>query len=410
MKKTLLFTMLILCACAVAHAQVQPAATGAELPTVIHKFNYTVNYSGSEEFGGSLGDWQQDTLSAQAVYANGRDRLPFSFAYSGGYTWVPTGSEYGTGFFQVLQVSQGYNSRRWSLNLNDSVSYRPEAPLTGFSGIIGIGEPVTGSGSTSPPTEAILTLNTHTVDNSANANLAARLDYATSLSGGVTSNLLRYPDGNGLDTNGESGDVMLSRRINNRDTVVGQYTYSQFSYPGYSFTFMTNTFLLSDQHTWNRKVQTSVGVGPSFVGSSNSTVAPSSTNFAANGSVSYRMRSDSAGLSYSHGTNGGSGFEFGSQYDAVNGAYSRAVGRDLNLQLIGEYERTSGLQGNEVSNARVGSVQVSRQVGRHLSVYGGYSAVDQSTNLPHQTNVLSGMYQGVSFGLAYSLRGTRVEE
>src|SRR5271169_296727 len=125
-------------ACAAAHAQVVPAATGPGGPAVSGNLHYALRYSQSAESGSSLGDWQTSSSSVSLDYANDNPRRPFSLNYGGGYTWTLTGPTYSTGLFQHLLLSQGIVWSKWNVMVSDDVSYRPQAPTTGFSGIPGI--------------------------------------------------------------------------------------------------------------------------------------------------------------------------------------------------------------------------------------------------------------------------------
>lgn len=405
MKKALIGTLMGVIAWTAAPAQVEPAATGPGLPPILYKFNYTLSYSESEEFDSFLGNWQRDALSAQATYRNGKDRLPSSFDYRGGYAWVPIGPTYDAGFFQSLLLTQAFNSRKWNLDLGDAVSYLPESPVTGLPGFPEIGEPVTGSGPTEPSTQTILTLSTHTVDNWASANLGRHIDYATILLLGGDSSLLRYPDGNGLDTNRVTANVGLSRRLDARNTISGQYMYSQFSYPEYSLTFATEAWMFSDQHTWSRKCETTLSAGPELVRSSDRAVTPPSTLLTADASINYHERSNTAGLRYSRGVNGGAGFEFGARYDSVAATYSRRSTKATIFELTAAHLRTSGLQGIGAINAEIGAAKVTRQLGRYLAVFATYTAADQSSAASLPANTLNNLLQTMSFGIGYSPRG-----
>src|SRR5260370_40754233 len=154
--KTILTSMAALfVACPGLNAQVAPAATGA--PT---NFSYVLRYSQNAEFGGGIGDWQTSTPSAEVDFASGNPRAPFNLNYAGGYSWTLTGPSNSQGFFQRLSLRQEISGSKWNAFLSDDVNYRPQAPITGFSGIPGTGEPI---GTPYPSSQSISTLRTHTV-------------------------------------------------------------------------------------------------------------------------------------------------------------------------------------------------------------------------------------------------------
>ena len=134
-----------------------------------------------------------------------------------------------------MLLSQGIDWRKWGITVSDNVSYLPASPTTGFSGIPGIGEPI---GEPLPPSDqSILALHTHIVDNNASGNVWVTLDRATTLKGSVSSALMRYPDGNGLNINELTANGVLTRRIDARNSLIGTYQYSQYGYPDYDFSF-----------------------------------------------------------------------------------------------------------------------------------------------------------------------------
>jgi hypothetical protein len=405
MKTTLTFLAFLFTVCAAADAQVAPAATagGANL-------SYVVRYSQTAEFGSSLGDWQTSNASAEVDYANGKGRLPFSLNYGGGYTWTLAGPTYMTGLFQRLLLSQGIDWRRWKITVSDDVSYTPQAPTTGFSGIPGIGEPIGGAGPNPPSDQSILTLKTHVVNNDANGNVEHDLNYATTLSAGASSVLLRYPDGNGLNINQLMANTELTRRLNARNSLTGTYMFSQFSYPDYGFSFQANSLLFGFKRSWNPKITSDISAGPEWKGSSNSAVVPSSTTVAANAAVRYKYRFVTASLTYIRAANNGGGYLFGAESDSVGANYTREFGRKLTIGLTGDYMRTSGLINNGVTNSKYGGAQATRLLGRHFTVFASYTAIDQSSSSQLPTNAITSLMQVIGFGISYSPRKTHISE
>lgn len=410
MKKTLNILAILFAIGTAAHAQVVPTATGPRGLPVSGNLDYTFRYSQTAELSGTLGNQQRATASGNVDYTNANTRLPFNLNYGGGYIWTLAGPSDGTGLFQHLLISQRLIGRHWNVQVSDNVSYTPQSPTTDFSGIPGIGEPIGGSGPAPPSSQSILTLNTRSVDNAANGEFGYQLNYATALSFGGNSELLRYPDGNGLDTNAQMADAALTRRLNARSSLTGNYTFSQFSYPDYNFSFVTNSVFLGFKRALNRKVTTGFSAGPQWTGSSDSTTVPSSIGVAVNAAVNYQFRFESASLVYSRGVSGGAGYLLGATVDSVNAGFSRELGRDLTIGLTGSYQRTAGLQNSSsrVTNAEYGGAQATRRLGRYLNVFANYTAIDQSSSLAPQLNVLNQFYQVIGIGIAYSPRETHL--
>ena len=408
MKTTHKLLAILFTVSAAAHGQVVPAATGPRGLPVGGNLDYTFRYSQTAELSGTLGNQQRTTASGNVDYTNTSTRLPFNLEYGGGYIWTIAGPSYATGLFQNLLLSQGIVWRNWNVMASDNASYRPAAPTTGFSGIPGTGEPVGGSGPTPPSSQSILTLNTHVVNNLANGEVEDRLNYATTLSAGGGSDILRYPDGNGLDTDTLMANAALTWHQNARNSFSGTYGFSEYSYPGYSVTFMSNTVLFGYQRHWNRRLSTSAGVGPEWIGSADTSVVPNSTRISANAAIDYTLRFGTAGLSYNHGTNGGAVYMLGAESDSVDANFSRELRTTVTLGITGAYRRTAGLNNNGVTNSMIWGAQATRRLGRYLTAFANYTAIDQSTSSPLPTNALTHLMQVIGFGVGYSPRGTRL--
>jgi hypothetical protein len=367
---------------------------------------YAFRYSQSGVLiSGNQTSWQVNA-SAEVDYANGFQRFPFNLNYGGGYTWTLSGPSYATGLFQRLLISQGYIGKRWNLLASDSVYYLPQSPTMGFSGIPGTGEPIGGSGSNPSSGQQILTVNTTVVNNIATGEIGRTLNYATTLSFGGTSQILRYPDGNGFDTNAMTANAGLTRRLDARNSLTGQYAYSRYSYGGTTFTLETSSALIDYHRAWTRHLNTDISAGPQWVNSVGSTALSSSTNISASAAVNYLLRFGSTSLSYSHQTNSGAGFLFGSTVDSANAGFTREFGKDLSIGISGSYARNTGLVNNEVISGKFGGVQATRRLGRYLSLFANYTVMDQSSSSSSslQPNVLDQLEQIVAFGIGYSPR------
>ena len=410
MKTTIEILGILIIGCASAAAQVAPAATGPGGIPVTGNVHYAFRYSQTAELGATMGDWQTSNASASFDYANVSKQLPFTMEYSGGYTWTISGPTYSTGQFQHLSLSQGIHWRKWAVNFMDDVSYRPQLPTTSFSGIPGTGDPIGEPGTLPPSSQSILAIGTHVVYNSASGQLEHDLNYATRLTVGGGSELLRYPDGVGLNTNSLMANAVLTHRLDARDSLSETYRFSQFSYTGYSFTFFTHNGLLGFKREWTRKLTTDFAVGPQWTGSSDGKVVPSSTGVAANATMDYLLRTGSASLTYSHEVTGGSGYMFGAEQDGVTGTFSREFGRSFNIGADASYRRTSGLQNNGVIDGKTGGLEARRSLGRYLTAFANYTVMDQSSRSTISTGALNGLIHVIGFGIEYSPREKHIRQ
>jgi hypothetical protein len=383
------------------NAQVVPAATGAG-----SNFSYILRYSQSAYFGNSTGNWQTATPSGELNYSNGHHKTPFSLIYAGGYTWTLSGpTQYSTGFFQRLSLHQAMSSGKWKGWLGDDVSYRPQAPLTGFSGIPGTGEPI--GVPSPPPSQSILNLGTHALDNLAAGELTRILNPVYSVSVGANYDWLFFPDSNGLDTNQFSAHSELTRQLSRRSSIFGEYTFDRFSYPDLTFVINANVVMAGYEHAFSRRSHINLGVGPAWVTSSDSKAVPASTMVNANAGLYYLMRAGSVFVTYDRSTNGGSGYLLGQLTDSVDGGYSREFARTFTAEVKGGYNRIQPLNKNPIIHSELGAVQASWRLGRYLSGFANYTVITQASEGPLPSNVVNGPLQSISFGLAYKARARR---
>jgi hypothetical protein len=380
-------------------AQVAPSATGAS-----SNFNYALRYSQSAQFGGSYGDWQTVSPSGEIQYSNGTSGAPFNLHYAGGHTWTLTGPQYSTGWFQRLFVAQSFSGHKWRATLIDNVSYLPQSPVTGFSGIPGTGEPI---GTPTPPSsnQTVLTLGTYALDNNASANVSRILTGAYSVSAEGAYELLRFPDGNGLDTNNASAQGQLTRRLNARSFLSAQYVYSRSDYPNNNFTFYTNSAMGIYERSWSRSLYTSIAVGPKWINSSMPRLIPPSTMLSVDASLNRDFRRQgSFSLNYHRGASGGSGYMLGQTFDTVSAGLSRDLKRKFMFEMTAGYSRSTPLSQRGVIESEYGGVQVYRHLGRHVSAFMTYTLMTQSANMALPGNVVQHPWQTISFGTAFEPR------
>lgn len=405
MKTYLKFAILLLMPGLTAAAQVQPAATGGHVPIPPGSLNYSIDYSQSIENGGGLGTWQMSTLSGSLAYSNKNERLPFSMTYGGGYDWAISGPDYGTGLFQHLLISQAVAGRKWSISASDNVSYTPEAPTFGFTGIPGLGEPITGQiPPPSLPDQSILTVNTKVLDNAVTGQATHKLSPGVALSLDGSYEILRFPEDNGINSNTVTGTGGLSWRIDARNSIFGNYIFSQFEYPDFGFSFQTHSGLFGFQRAWSRKITTSVSAGPEWTASSNTVAVPSSLGVDANANLTYQFGYSNAGLGYTRGINSGAGYLIGGETDAVTASYSRQFGRELSTGFSGSYMRTAALGSYGATAAKYGEAEVTRRLGKYWTVFANYSAIVQSSSASLPENTLGQLLQVVGFGFGFSPR------
>jgi hypothetical protein len=409
MKQIAWIALTICCLASAAYGQVAPAATSSGATSTARGLQYAFRYSQSALLSDQFSTIQTSTVSGSVAYANRSQEKPFDMTYAAGYNWGLSGGDYQTGQFHHMYLSQGINSRRWKLLLSDNVSYLPQSPTTGFSGIPGIGE-IIGITNPNPPTsQTILTTNTHVLNNTAQGELEHTLDYATTAAIGGSSDILHFPDGNGFDTRSISANGRIGRRLSGRTSLSGVYAFSQYEYPGTTVAIHTSRVLVGVERRLTRNLSMNLAAGPEWIDSTVTAIIPANLSYAVNAGMYYMRRSTtSLGATYFHGINGGGGYLLGASADTVVGDFFHQIGPNLTFGLTGGYRRTAALNTNGVTNASYGGAQATWRLVRNVIVFANYSGTGQSTSSLLPGNTLNQTLHTISFGFGISSREPRL--
>jgi hypothetical protein len=400
---------------------------GPSLPTIDGVFHYSLSASEMLQNGyRSQGATFTTSLSGNAAYNSRSTVRPFSMLYAGG---LLLGNQYRQSVrtFQNFALSQGLVTGAWIFGISDSVSYLPQSPTTGLSGIPGVGDigaqPIQGP-SVGPAGGALFNNSTN-ISNSLSGSVERRLTPLTSASGGASWTILRFPDNDGLDNNQIAGQAGLNHRLDARDTISANASYSKFSYgSNIGLTLQTRGINGAFQRVLSRTMSMSASAGPMWISSSNSLQIPSRVTVAANLALTYSREFTTASLTYSRGVNGGSGIQPGALSDNLGAMIGRTYGRDWMTSLSANYTRTSGLLKSPVGTPPVGAgflyaggssqtayggVQVSRRLSDSLSAFASYNLQHQSVDSSLATqNAFSGLSQTIGVGISFSPRATRL--
>lgn len=430
MKSCVAALALLAATASVACAQALPASTmspsvGPSLPSVDGAFHYALRASEMSEFGNEgFGTGNSASFSGDAAYNSTSTAHPFAMIYAGG---LLLGNQYGghVTTFQNLALSQGLVTGRWHLGVSDSVSYLPQTPTLGLSGIPGVGDLGTqsGDGPSSGPAGGVLTNNSTTVSNALSGSVERELSLRTSISGSGVWSMLRFPKGDGLENTMFSGDLSLNHRLDARDTISGTAIYSTFSYGGgIDLSMQTRGINAGFERILSSTLKMSVSAGPTWLSSSNSALIPSRVTVSANANLGYTHGFTMMSLGYSRGVNGGSGVQAGAISDNISASISRTYGRDWSASVSGNYTHSSGLVQNSAltgsltssfaylsgtTNLTYGGVQVSRRWTDSLSAFATYNIQHQSIDdtLTSQ-HAFSGLTQTLGVGISFSPHST----
>jgi hypothetical protein len=373
------------------------------------------------------------TISGDLAYSTGNIRHPFYVSYSGGGMFI-VNSPLGNTVFQNLQLSQGFSRRDWDLTLINTFSYLPEAPTAGAVGIPGVGD-LTGAGLGSlppgiAPNQSILANNSSRISNAIYTEFERRLNFNTSLSGTGAFGVLNFPGGKGINSQQESATGAVNYRLNSLNIIAAGYQYARYEFTASGFSFQSPGVYVDYKRQWSRTLLSQVSFGPQWILSSNTAQVPNRNRLAGSATLSWERGDNSASLGYSRGASGGSGVLGGAEVDDVQGAFGHTLSRVWTVALTGSFARTVGLQtgsstpasGSNSPNSIIlppqstivglyGGFQVTRRVGRNLSVYLSYTAQHQSVSYPGQVqstangtpaNILNGFSNIVGFGFGFT--------
>ena len=400
---------------AVSCAQATPSATTA-IPTLhtaptVDQLSYSLTASEAVLFGnyGNNGVTSSTNISGTAAYVSGSQSHPTSFLYSGGYLFGNNNGQ-PSSTYQDFGVSQEFNTTHVTYVLSDQVSYLPNAPVFGLSGIVGVGdvgtEPI-GTGSTA--FDSILTDFGKRITNIVGASATGRLTGSTSLEGFGNYTVQRFPDNTGIDNDDVEAGAILDHRISGKNTVGAGYVYYNFQYKsGYDISITTQEAVLQYQHTFSPRLLLSASAGPEWTSSTDSTLFPSGTNVAADVSLFYTANRTRYLLSYSRGTTSGSGVLLGTLSDNVNFTAQHDFDRNWSGGFSANYGYASSLESQEESSSTASSfytgIQANRRLGRNFSAYASYGLEVQSISGPLLVNAFNGLANVIGVGITYAPR------
>ena len=406
--------------CAFAHAQSIPAGIGSapnigfQLPQLSGSFNYSLNASElvSTGFFGNSGTDLTTSLSGDLAYLSRSTTHPFSAIYTGGV--LLANSNQPNTFYQGLSLSQVINTKNWNFQVQDSVSYLPESPVSGLSGVPGVGDlgidpvpigPDAGVG--------ILTQYGPRVSNTITGGASRVITGHISAQANGYDNIQHFIGDNSyqaLDNSSEGGSAGVTYHFGARDYLTANYNYSHFNIADTLYSFTTQGATVAYTRQWNQRFSTSAYVGPQRISDSDSSLGQPSTEIAVGASASYAGRLAFYTLAYSRGVNNGSGVIPGSFSNNVTAAAHRQFGRRWSASGSVGYSRSVNLPTLNIfpfsSDAVTFGVQGVRSIGRRFSAYASYTIEDQSVSEPAGVltgfNAFNGFYQIFGIGISYS--------
>jgi hypothetical protein len=403
-----------------AEAQAPPMATpptfGFSLPSVEGTLTYSLSASESFLTGYDNGVNYSTAFSGSLGYLSSSPDKPFSLVYSGGYLYSSVPGYPASSTFQNLAASQVVTTKNWNFVIDDAVSYLPESPTTGLSGIPGVGDigvdPVQIG---DQPTQSILTNYATRVGNGLNGGITRKVTGNLSINGSASWQILHFTGNEGINSSMVNGSIGPTYRIDARSSASADivYSYTNNTYAGNSYPFETEGITFQYQRQLTRFLSMSVAAGPqrTFGTGSTSALIPSQITPVASASLTYSRRTTSASVYYSRATNAGSGVVFGALTSTAGGTVREQFSRNWQGALTVSYSQNTALAtvdgvndgANDDYRATYGGGQVSRRLGRSFSGYFSYTAVTQNqVNVVVAQPAYSGLSQTFSVGITYS--------
>ena len=411
-------------------ASASPNSTGFCLPSASGTLQYAVTASQSmaSNYFGNAGVNSSTNLSGDLAFITNSELYPFNTVFSGGRAWSSSGqSSYN--FFN-LALTQGIHLQRWTLVLSDSVNYLPGTASSGLSGVPGVGDlgvnPVQAgatSGPVAPSSQGVLSGFSTRVSNSSGLSIARALTGKTSMSTSGTYAITRFLNSStkttnpGLNNDSESFSLGLNHRIDARNSLGGNYSYSRNTFSGTSFGvptpgFSSQSASMQYSHQLTRKFGINASAGPQW----NDSGAPSSgkaLSLFANVSASYSGEFSQANMAFTRSSSSGSGVVGGAISDSISFSTSRTLDRVWLCALTAAYTQSSQVPSAAslpfTFYTTVLGVQVSRSIVRSLSAYASYTLQNQTNEgTTAAVKLFSGLSNVAGFGITYSPMATHL--
>jgi hypothetical protein len=380
---------------------------------------YTISAYQSFETGAvpsGSGTPESSGVAGTLAYTSSSARNQFGTTYSGGGGWSSQATSSNTNF-QNLELRDTLKLRRFTIMVLNDLSYSPQSPIGGSSGIPGVGDLSgnLGFGTVSPtilPDQTIFSLNSQRVSNATAGSVTLNLTGRTTITAMGSYGVLQFLDTDGYNSHQEMAGLTLDHRFSARDTAGVKYTFTGFGYNDMPTTINTNQVSLIYERLWSRRWKTDFEIGPQWAETTETSSLPTHVYVSGSASVTYNLaRVTSLDLRYIRGVSGGSGVVMGSRVDSVSLAATRSFGHYWSGSITGAYSRNVALFQDQLFTSKSAGAQLTRKFGRDFSGYFSYMAIDQSSSgapFVAPVNVLQGLYNVFSFGIQFTSRPVRV--
>jgi len=249
----------------------------------------------------------------------------FALNYSGGGS-VSNSSSLPGGSYHRLDASQSFTLGRWKIAFLDQFSYLPQSSF-GFGGVSNLSAPGIGGvlGSAVPglqtnysPAQSLFAGTGPQFNNSAVVQTEYSLTPRASLTATASYGMLRFTQGNSIETNDEIFSLGYNYQVTKNDTLGVVYRFTNYRYLGDPQALNDHTANLAYGRKITGRLALQLFGGPEIntfrhpIGSETQRVS-----FSAGGEMNYAFARARLSVSYNHGLSGGSGLLVGSVRDDV---------------------------------------------------------------------------------------------
>lgn len=306
-----------------------------------------------------------------------------ALSYDGGAMLHGRASQ-GNEHFHTLNFSQAFDVNRWSFLLANDLNYSSQS--TYGTGIPGAANIVSNPGEhiISPlvPAQDIFTFNNPRLSDTSVGQAQYRFSRRNSMTASVSYGLLHYLESSQMDNRQMGVSLGFDRKLSILSTLALKYSYQHFSYESLGPAMNTHAPQLMYERQFSSRMSAQISLGPELVSYAvagpNGFLRRTSVLGSGSASLSYQTRPFGMTLNYSRAVNGGSGVMNGGRSDTVSGSLSRGFGRQWHTAFSGGYTRTSGITQATKVNSRFAGTQVSRNLGRSLTLDFSYTMQSQS--------------------------------
>jgi len=262
----------------------------------------------------------------------------FALNYSGGGS-VTNSNSVPDGYYHNLNTSQSFTWKRWTLAFLDEFSYLPQSTF-GFGGVSNLGSPGVGGvlGSIVPGLQTNYSLAQSlfsSTDPRFNNSAVVQTEYALTARSSLTTTasygILRFTQGNSIETNDEIFSLGYNYQVTKNDTIGAVYRFTNYRFLGDPQALNDHVANLAYGRKITGRLALQLFGGPEIntfrhpIGTETERVS-----FSAGGLVTYAFRQGGLSITYNHGLSAGSGVLIGSVRDEVGSRFSFPISRRWN--------------------------------------------------------------------------------